>query len=154
GWLVLASGSAIAGEAGPREAVELARTCVRRAGAEPERSRRWLERLRTAAWLPELRLRAERNTGTRETIAAQARTRYGTYALGELRFEARATWHLYRLAFDPEEVRASRESVRLAELRQDLALTVVRLYYERRRLELEAQAAGDAPVRDVALRAA
>jgi hypothetical protein len=126
--------------AAPRDrenAVELARVCVRRAGAEPERAQKWLRRLRGAAWLPELQLDALRDTGQRESIDAQLGTRYGAYDIDAVRFEARATWHLDRLVFDAEEVRASRESVRLAELRQELALTVVRLYFERRRIEIE-----------------
>jgi len=142
----------------PEGAVALARACVRRAGAQPERSRAWLRRIHVAAWLPELRLGAERDLGTREAIDPQDRTRYATYSLDELRLEVRASWRLDRLLFDPEEVRATRESIRLAELRQELALTVVRLYYERRRLQLESEvgtgASADAPPREAALRAA
>lgn len=135
-------------------AAELARVCVRRAGAQPERARSWLARVRLAAWLPELRLGAERDLGTREAIDPQDRARYGTYTLDELRVEGRATWRLDRLAFDPEELRASRETVRLAELRQDLALTVVRLYYERQRLAIESQLEAEAAPRETALRSA
>jgi hypothetical protein len=64
------------------------------------------------------------------------------------------TWHLDRTIFDPEEVRANRASIRLAELRQDLALTAVRLYYERRRLELEGELGPPSSARDEALRMA
>ncbi len=134
------------------EAVAIARACVRRAGAQPERARDWLARVRKAAWWPELRLGAERDFGSREVIDPTDRTRYGAYSIDELRLEARATWRLDRLVFDPEELRASRESIRLAELRQDLAQTAVRLYFERRRLELEDDFGADATPRDAALR--
>ena len=159
GWLVFAVMTpALAGQRRPHAetAVSLARACVRRAGAQPERARAWLHRIHFAAWLPELRLGAEKDMGTREAIDSQDGARYGTYSLDELRLEARATWRLERLLFDPEELRASRESVRLAELRQDLALTVVRLYYERRRLQLEHELGMDAEAapREAALRAA
>jgi hypothetical protein len=136
------------------EAVAIARSCVRRAGAQPERARDFLVRVRRAAWWPELRLGAERDFGTREVIDPTDHTRYGAYAVDEVRIEARATWHLDRLVFDPEELRASRESVRLAELRQELALTAVRLYFERRRLELEDETGPEPTARDAALRAA
>src|SRR5262249_12477297 len=106
------------------------------------------------AWWPELRLRAERDFGTREVINTQDGARYGAYAIDEVRLEAQAMWHLDRLVFDPEELRASRESIRLAELRQDLALTAVRLYFERRRLEIEEETAPAASPRDSAMRAA
>src|SRR5262249_58534577 len=108
-----------------------------------ELDRLWTRRIRTAAWLPDLRWGAERDLGAGEAIDPQDRTRYSTYSLDELRIEARATWHLERLLFDPEELRASRESVRLAELRKELALTVIRLYFERRRLEIEDQSSPD-----------
>jgi len=136
------------------EAVAIARNCVRRAGAQPERARDWLARVRKAAWWPELRLGAERDFGTREVIDPSDRTRYGAYSIDELRLEARATWRLDRLVFDPEELRVSRESIRLAELRQELAQTAVRLYFERRRLELEDDFATEQAPRDEALRAA
>src|SRR5262249_876749 len=135
---------------GPAHAVALARSCVRRASAHPEIARTWLRRLHQSAWLPELRLGAERDMGTREVGEARDGAQYGRYALDQLRLEGQATWHLDRLLFDPLELRVSRESVRLAELRQELALTVVRLYYERRRLQLEAHFDPGSSPRDVA----
>jgi hypothetical protein len=140
------------GQAG-RVAVELARAAVRRAGVHPERAQSWLRRIHHAAWLPELRLGAERDLGTREAIDPHDGARYGTYSLDEIRMEGRATWRLDRLVFDPEELRASRETVRLAELRQELALTVVRLYFERRRLLLEEALGSESAPREAALRA-
>ena len=159
-WLLIASllVAGVARAERPRsdaaEAVAIARMCVRRAGAQPERARDMLARVRRAAWWPELRIGAERDFGTREVIDPTDRTRYGAYSIDEVRIEARATWHLDRLVFDPEELRASRESVRLAELRQELSLTAVRLYFERRRLEIEAELAPSDNPRDTALRAA
>jgi hypothetical protein len=87
--------------------------------------------------LPDLTFSAERDIGTREAIDPQDRARYGVYSLDELRLQGRATWRLDRLIFDPEELRASREAVRLSGLRQEIALTAVRLFFERRRLELD-----------------
>src|SRR5262249_25514012 len=108
---------------GPRAAVETARACVRRATAQPELARAWVRRIRLAGWLPELQTAVDRTLGTREAIDAQDGARYGAYALDDVRVSVRAIWKLDRLVFDPEELRASRESVRLAELRQELALS-------------------------------
>src|SRR5262245_34877704 len=83
-------------------AVDLARACVRQAMAHPARARAWARRSRLAAWLPELLVGAERDSGTRETVDPQDHTRYGTYALDEVRLYGRLTWRLDRLVLDPE----------------------------------------------------
>jgi hypothetical protein len=145
--------AAAAGRGDAAVAVAVARACVRHAGAQPERARGWLARIRRAAFWPELRLGVERDLGTREQIDLTDRSRYGAYTVDELRIEARATWRLDRLVFDPEEVRVSREAVRLADLRQELALTAVRLFYERRRLELDQSMEVEVSPREQALRA-
>jgi hypothetical protein len=55
----------------------------------------------------------------------------------DLVLELRATWNLSRVVFDPAELRASREGARLARERMELESEVTRLYYQRKRLEID-----------------
>lgn len=121
-------------------ATALATLAVKRAAAEPEIVVDWLRRIRSAAWLPEVRIGVDKELGTRETIDPADRARYSSYNLDQLRIDVHLSWRLDRLRFDPEELAANRQSIQMASLRQELALSVVRLYYEWKRLVLESGA--------------
>jgi hypothetical protein len=113
---------------------------------EPGRARSLVARAGRAAWLPELRLRVERRFGRSESLDLLPESPPGAAPLGldtanDIRYEARATWDLGRLVFDPEEIAASAQALRMADMRRDLESHIVRLFFERRRLDLEAPTA-------------
>jgi hypothetical protein len=119
--------------------------------AEPERARSFLLRARLAGWLPEIRVRLDRRLARTESLelggtAADptAVNPVGVDSINDMRYEWRATWDLGRLVFSPEELGASAQALRLAEVRRETESLVIRLYFERRRLKAEAMAS-DSP---------
>jgi hypothetical protein len=117
---------------------------VARAQAEPERARSLVGRAGQAAWLPELRLRAEKRLGRSEsldvkplagsTAAGTERDALGLDVFDDVRYEVRATWDLPRLIFSPDEVAAAQQALRIADMRREIESQVNRIYFERRRL--------------------
>jgi hypothetical protein len=125
------------------DAVCLAHVRVRavaRAQAEAERARSLVGRAGHAAWLPELRLRAEKRMGRSESLdvrgsaSTPVRDALGLDASNDVRYEVRATWDLPRLIFSPEEVAAVQQALRMADMRREIEAQVNRVYFERRRL--------------------
>lgn len=112
---------------------------VARAQADPERLRDLGRRARRSAWLPELRLRAERRLGRNESLDLPALPTSTLSPLGldtsnDVRYEARATWDLARLVFSAEEIAAEAQALRVADMRREIESACTRLYFERRRL--------------------
>jgi hypothetical protein len=62
-------------------------------------------------------------------------------AVDDVRYEWRATWDLSRMVFNPEELQAHAEALRMADVRRDIQSLVVRLFFERRRLMIATPAA-------------
>ncbi len=112
----------------------LQRAAARLAELHPARVRSWLSRVRKAAILPVLKLRAGHGT---YGVTLASGTSY-VPANETWRLEAEATWSLDRLVFDRNELGLSRESQRLAARREQLLTEVAQLYYARRRLQVEA----------------
>jgi hypothetical protein len=116
------------------------RDAIRHALAGGARPRRWLRRARHAAWLPRLQLglggqqRRDRNLD-REVGSASALRAGATH---QIAYEIKMSWDLGRLIFDPNTLKVIREAQRIAELREQVVTTVTRLYFERRRLQLQA----------------
>ena len=54
---------------------------------------------------------------------------------------AKATWELDRLIFAPDELRAARAVLDVADVRERLLIEITRLYFERERLLLERELA-------------
>lgn len=97
-------------------------------------------RARFAGWLPEFRFRYNRNIDDdRTTVFPTSTTPILTSQATDLdhRFEFRATWDLDKLIFNQEELRVYRELKKLIELRVDVMKEVTKLYYERRRLQVD-----------------
>jgi len=109
--------------------------------AEPERARSLLFRARAAPWLPELRVRIDRRFGRTESLDAGATTLpsdtttpVGLDTIDDVRYELRATWDLARLVFNPDEVQASSQALRMADVRREIESLVIKLFMERLRL--------------------
>jgi hypothetical protein len=116
------------------------------AAVEPARARSLLQRARWAALLPEVRLRLDRRFGRTESIdfggapTDPVDSPVGVDTINDLRYEARATWDLSRLVFNPDEIAAGTQALRIADVRREVESAVIRLYFERRRLKAEALA--------------
>ncbi len=111
--------------------------------AEPERARSLVQRARVAAWLPEVRFRVDRRFGRSESLDVSPAPLadappVSLDTVDEVRYEARATWDLSRLVFNPDELAAHAEALRMADVRREVESMVIRLYFERRRLKVEA----------------
>ncbi|MBI3071513.1 MAG: hypothetical protein HYY84_05225 [Deltaproteobacteria bacterium] len=113
---------------------ELQERAVRHAAVHPSRVKSLLRRVRTAALLPEFRTRLNKNLADDRTQTTSGTTQYVD---DQLRFEFRVTWEFDRLIFDKNEVALARASADLVELRTELVNEVTKLYFERRRLQIE-----------------
>lgn len=134
--------------AGEPTVEELCRAAVALAMAEPERARSFLSRARLAGWLPEMRFRIFRRFARTEglTLDDTATTSpVDVSAVDDVRYEWRATWDLSRMVFNPEELQAHAEALRMADVRRDIQSLVVRLYFERRRLSIASDAPDGSP---------
>jgi len=121
--------------------VALRRAASDLALVEPERARSLLFRARAAPWLPELRIRVDRRFGRTESLDAGATALpldsgapVGLDTIDDVRYELRATWDLARLVFNPDEVQAASQALRMADVRRELENLVVKLFVERLRL--------------------
>ncbi|HEX4462249.1 MAG TPA: hypothetical protein VIA18_29940 [Polyangia bacterium] len=121
---------------------ELQRAAARVAEVHPERVKSWLGRVRKAALMPTLRVRAGRGN---EVWATDSSGRVELTDADTWHFDFEATWSLDRLVFDRNELRTSREAQRLAGRREELLVRVTQLYYERRRLQVDALQTPEAP---------
>jgi outer membrane protein TolC len=121
---------------------ELQREAARVAESQPERVRSWLRRVGTSGLLPTLRVRVGRGLSelTRDAYGRPVLTNTDTW-----HFDVEATWALDRLVFDRNELRASREAQRVASRREELLVRVAQLYFERRRLQVDALLTPDSP---------
>jgi hypothetical protein len=118
-------------------------------GAEPERARSALARARLAGWLPELRVLVERKLGRTESVdlgtAANptAVSPVGVDTANDVRYQARATWDLSKILFNPDEIAVDAQALRAADARREIEAVIIRLYFERRRLKVESFEADD-----------
>jgi hypothetical protein len=103
-------------------------------GADPARLESWRSRVRKAPWLPQIRTRVVRGFEDDLLTNASGQTRVVD---DDLTVEVRLQWDLDRLVFDRAELQVSRESALLAELRQDVVAEATRLYFQRRRLQVD-----------------
>ncbi len=107
--------------------------------AEPDRARGFLSRARMAGWLPEMHFRAYRRFARTEGLTF-ADTGTGTTtpvdisSVDDVRYEWRASWDLSRMVFNPDELQAHLEALRMSDIRRDIQSLVIKLYFERRRL--------------------
>lgn len=118
---------------------ELCQAAVALALAEPDRARSFLVRARLAGWLPELHFRLFRRFARTEGLTlddTSTNTPVDVSGVDDVRYEWRATWDLSRMVFNPDELQAHAEALRMADVRRDIQSLVVRLYFERRRLQI------------------
>jgi hypothetical protein len=116
--------------------------------AEPERARSLVVRARHAGWLPEVRLRVDRRLARAESVnlgpsVTTPLAPVGIDSDNDVRYEARLSWDLSKIVFNPDEIGAQFQALRTADARREVESLVIHLYFERRRLKAES-AASDA----------
>jgi hypothetical protein len=120
----------------------LCAAAVETALADPERARALVVRARLAGWLPEMGFRVYRRWARTEGVTLEdpvtgAPIPVDIKAIDDVRYEWRATWDLSRIVFNPDEISAHLEALRMADVRRDIQLMVIRLYFERKRVMAE-----------------
>ena len=124
-------------EPGVREVIRMALEAARALG--PARIRELSKRARLAGLMPQLRLSAER--GLKQALTSTSTTalsdRTNSAVGDDLSLGATLTFELDRLVFAPEEVRLLTIERWLAIDRRKLIDDVVRLYFQRRKLQRE-----------------
>jgi hypothetical protein len=113
---------------------------------EPPRARSLVQRARLAGWLPELRARVDRRLARGESVdlgpsITTPLAPVGIDSDNDVRYELRATWDLAKFAFNPDEIAAHFQALRTADARREIESLVIRLYFERRRLKADLNAA-------------
>ncbi|MEO8213284.1 MAG: hypothetical protein ABI560_08830, partial [Myxococcales bacterium] len=123
----------------------LCKAAVALALAEPERARAFLGRARLAGWLPEIHFRIYRRFARTEGLTFADTPLGGATvapvdisAVDDVRYEWRGSWDLSRMVFNPDELQAHFEALRMADVRRDIQSFVIKLYFERLRLLAEA----------------
>ena len=116
--------------------------------AEPARARSLVARARHAGWLPEVRLRVDRRLARAESVnlgpsVTTPLAPVGIDSDNDVRYEARLSWDLSKIVFNPDEIGAQFQALRTADARREVESLVIHLYFERRRLKAES-AASDA----------
>jgi hypothetical protein len=116
------------------------RAAARRAELDPRATRRWIHRARAAAVLPTVTLESETQTGLAWGLDQEAGTADALQRdlEGGRGFRVRAGWELDRLVFNLDELRAARAVLDFVDWRERVLVQVTQLYFERRRLMLEA----------------
>lgn len=118
---------------------EVQEAAIRQAGIDPAMLRSWRSRSRLAALGPQVRgeyRQIERDDRRLRTGGGLPDLLNDNLAL-DARVLGRVHWNLDRLIFNPDELRVSREVADLVRLRAGLVDQVTRLYFERRRLQVE-----------------
>ncbi len=112
---------------------------LRRATLDPRTAKHWLRRARAAALLPtvmgEVDQRADQGWRLDQSVGDSDALQQDLGAGRVMRL--RATWHLDRMIFNPDELRAARAALDLADTRERLLLRVTQLYFERHQLLVE-----------------
>lgn len=121
---------------------ELQAEAMRHAGLVSGKAASWQRRARAAALIPDLSVRASlsgsgslpANGSDPETAGAA-----GSDARRSWYLSASANWSLERLVSPREEISLARDSQSLATRREALLSEVARVYFQRRRLQVELQ---------------
>lgn len=124
------------GEPSIREVQEAA---ARNVDVNPERMRSWRSRSRLAALAPGIRAEYRYVGQFDQRLKAggdAADTQQDTFGT-QHRPLARVDWDLNRLVFNPDELRVSSEISSLVRLRESVLNQATKIYYERRRLQVE-----------------
>lgn len=119
-------------------AQELVRAALKVTTADPEKAEQLGGRARASGWVPTLRLAVRRGMGAGLSAYQTLETdRTSLSSDDNLVLEASLTFSLDKLIYHGHEVAIAREKTALEKARYELVRTVIALYFERRKLQLE-----------------
>ncbi|MEZ4454808.1 MAG: hypothetical protein R3B09_35485 [Nannocystaceae bacterium] len=129
---------------------EVQEAALRRAAVDPRITRRWLARARVAAVLPAVQgeIDVKRDLGWSLDQEAGAADQLQQDQGAGRSMRLRVTWDLDRLIFDPNELRAARAAVDMAQVREQILVRVTQLYFERLQHLLALELGDDAAPRE------
>jgi len=131
---------------------DVQQAAIRYAEVRPQKIHRWRTAAAWRAWVPRFTLTLNRNTD--RTISSAASGGKTTFAVGpddrSLSVNYGFTWDLANLVWNPDQTSIDARSRLMVQLRNDILDEVTRLYFERRRLQVEYAMI---PVKEPSLRA-
>jgi photosystem II stability/assembly factor-like uncharacterized protein len=108
---------------------------IRYAEVQPDKIRAWRRQAALAALMPSISLNYDK------TIYGSGSTKingeYGTAMVGPRDWGVSLSWDISELVWNPDQTSIDSRSKLMVELRDDIVDEVTRLYFERRRLQLE-----------------
>jgi hypothetical protein len=125
---------------------QLCAAAEKEAHVHPERARSWMRRVRVAPWLPQVSVRWDRGIQYDESYDdGPSGSSSSVDTDDDTGWRTQVSWDLSRIVFEPNELGVSREGSNLVELRGQILREIVRLYFERRRLQIDALLAPESP---------
>ena len=107
----------------------------------PEKIIRWRRAAQTKAFLPQVSLDINRQRDDNVDVAEEGTTTPDKYIVGPdeqtLEFNVSLTWDLSEVIWNEDQTSIDTRSRLMVQLRDDILEEVTRLYFERRRLQLE-----------------
>jgi hypothetical protein len=96
-------------------------------------------RAKLSQFLPRFQAQVDRNLERDESLDQQAGAadQFGIDTDNDIRFRFRGDWQMSQWLFNPLELRVAAEAGDIAQLREDLLTAVTKVYFERRRLQIE-----------------
>lgn len=116
---------------------EVIEKALHKIAVDPQRTKRLAEKARLAGWVPQLRLGARRTYGQSDTLNTSDTWSTSLYNNDSLALGASLFFRFDRVVFSGQEPGLLREERAMRQHRAEVVRTVVHLYYERRRLQLE-----------------
>jgi len=125
--------------AGEPAIAEVQAAAIRYAEVMPEKIQTWRTRAAWRAWIPSFTLGLDRDVDT--TIGSSSSGGKTTFTVGpedrSLSLDFGFTWDLADLVWNPDQTSIDVRSRLMVQLRGDVLDEVTRLYFERRRLQVE-----------------
>ena len=119
---------------------QIQQRAIKYAEVHPEKISGWRRSAMLAAFMPTLSLSYDKNvygSGSTNTADSTEPKRYGTAYVGPRDWGIDLSWNLSELLWNPDQTSIDSRSKLMVELRDDILDEVTRLYFERRRLQIE-----------------
>jgi len=113
---------------------------IKYAEVRPQKIAKWRKQAMLAAFMPSVSLSYDKNVyGSASTNTAESGDpkRYGTVMVGPRDWGIDLTWDLSEVVWNPDQTSIDSRSKLMVELRDDILDEVTRIYFERRRLQIE-----------------
>lgn len=134
---------------------QVQRWAIHHAEVEPEKIERWRRQAKMKAYLPDLSISAGKDRGTTVDLDRGGTNDPDRYIIGPedraFNMDVSLSWDLGDLIWNDDQTSIDVRSRLMVQLRDDILDEVTRLYFERRRLQIDRELA---PTKDVRLQVA